>query len=217
MAKSYWENDFFKIPYQMGVQPHREFLLDLLKEKEVVSILDVGCGTGPIYQMIQEDKKKKGQLKWRWPFDYKGVDYSKTMIATAKREFPDGDFEVQDMRKLKELDDSWDCVLLMHALDHVDKYEEAIKEAARVAERYVCIVLWRKFVPEGTALNSVNTMDRDDGIPWDDTHMQDYSMDVLFDAFRAAKLEVEKIEVGGKLNGSYARYNSLFLLRKEGK
>jgi len=203
-GKNYWESDFFKIPYQHGVQPHRTFLLNLLKEKDVDSVLDVGCGTGPLYQMMTENPK--------WDFKYKGTDYSKTMIETAKREL-NGDFEVQDMRKLKEGNHSWDCVVLMHSLDHVDDYKKAIKEAARVAKRYVCIVLWRRFVPEGTTLNSVNKMDRTDDIAWDDTHMQDYSVDALTDAFREAGLKVEELEVGGALNGSYTRYSSLFLCK----
>ena len=38
-------------------------------------------------------------------------------------------------------------------------------------------------------------------------------MDALFTAFREAGLKVEEMEVGGELNGSYSRYNSLFLCR----
>src|SRR3990167_5900398 len=150
----YW--DSFKDPYQMGAQSHRVYLLNLLRDKGVKSILDVGCGTGPIYELIKENFSG-------WNFKYKGTDYSFGMIDVCKREFPEGNFEVQDARALAEEDSSWDCVLLMHCLDHLDDYEAAIKEASRVAAKYVCIVLWRGFVNEGTNINPKNRMGKQEG------------------------------------------------------
>jgi len=202
--KFFWESEEFELPYQHGPHPHRLYILNLLKNKEVKTLLDVGCGTGPLY-ILNKD----------FGLDYKGVDYSRTMIETAKREFPEGDFEVQDMRHLKEKDNSWDCVVLMHALDHVDDYKAAIKEAARVAKSYVCIILWRKFAVEGTFIREDWSYSTPKGQEkWEQPHyLQEYSMDALFTAFREAGLKVEEMEVGGALNGSYSRYNSLFLCK----
>src|SRR3990167_11565294 len=150
--KHYWEDKGFEQPYQHGRQPHRLYMLDLLHKKGVESLLDVGCGTGPIYEILKEDND---------PMIYKGVDYSRQMVETAQRLFPEANFEVQDMRYLEEANDSWNCVLLMHALDHTNDYKAAIKEATRVSKKYVCIVLWRSFVAEGTNMNT----DWDYGLP----------------------------------------------------
>ena len=130
--KTYW--DTFEGSYQHGAQKHRIYALNLFREKGVESILDVGMGTGPIYQLIENNKEL-------WDFKYKGTDYSPVMVAIAKENFPEGWFEVEDARHLKEPDNSWDCVLLMHCLDHLDDYQSAIREATRVAKKYVCIIL----------------------------------------------------------------------------
>lgn len=203
--KTYWESKDFESPYQMGPQKHRVYLMDLLKESGVTSLLDVGCGTGPIYEMNKD-----------YNFEYKGTDYSRTMIATCKKLFPEGNFEVQDARKMDEKDNSWDAVLLMHCLDHLDRYEDAIKEAARVAKKYVCIVLWRGFVNEGTRLNPRNTYGKQEGEdPWEDTYLQDYSREVLEEAFKKNNLKVVHTAEGEDLNGDYSHYNFLFLLEHD--
>lgn len=208
---SYWESDDFMSSYQMGSQKHREYLLDLLKSKGVHSLLDVGCGTAPIYQLITEAEEGR----WDNITKYKGTDYSRTMIETSKREYPYGDFEVQDARELLELEDVWDCVLLMHCLDHLDNYEAAIAEASRVSAKYVCIVLWRGFVNEGTNLNDRNSMGKQEGEePWKDTYLQEYSKEALGKAFKKAGLVVEEVAEGEQLNSDQSHYNFLYLLRK---
>ena len=202
--RTYW--DTFESLYQMGSQKHRDYMLDLLAEKGVESLLDVGCGTGPIYQLIVERHQ---------PLIYKGVDYSWAMIDIAKKEFPEANFEVQDARHLKEEENSWDCVLLMHALDHLDDYQSAINEAASVAKKYVCIILWRPFVTEGTNISSRNMYGKKENEePWEDTHLQEYSKQVLEESFKRAGLSIDQIAEGETINGDYSHYNFLYWLKK---
>lgn len=216
IPRTYWESEDFTRAYQMGDQKHRRYMLDLLKRKGVKSIFDVGCGTGPIYQLIKGTKEVESEdLVDRWPFVYKGTDYSRTMIQTCKEILPEGNFEVQDARKLTEADNSWDCVLLMHALDHLDDHESAIKEAARVANKYVCIILWRGFVNQGTNLNPRNTYGKEPGEdPWEDTYLQEYSREVLEEDFKKAGLVIDEIAEGEAINSDQSKYNFLYLLRK---
>jgi ubiquinone/menaquinone biosynthesis C-methylase UbiE len=201
--KTYW--DTFESLYQMGIQKHRIYLLDLMDRLGVSSFLDVGCGTGPLYELL----KTRQQI-----VDYKGVDYSPAMVEIAKTHFPQGDWEVEDARKLTEEDNSWDAVVLMHSLDHLDDHKSAIKEAARVAKRYVIIILWRSFVSEGTRLNNRNMYGKEEGEePWEDTHLQEYSKSTLEDDFKEAGLTIEETAEGETLNEP-GRYNFLYLLRK---
>jgi ubiquinone/menaquinone biosynthesis C-methylase UbiE len=183
-----------------------------LKSKDVKTLLDVGCGTGPIYEMITNNEDGR----WDNIHKYKGTDYSRTMIETCKREFPYGEFEVQDARDLLEEDEMYDCVLLMHCLDHLDNYKAAIAEASRVSKKYVCIVLWRGFVQEGTSLNPINRMGKQEGEePWGDTYLQEYSIKALNEAFEKAGLVVQEIADGELVNEDPQGSNFLFLLRKE--
>ncbi len=215
--KSFW--DSFEGRYQMGEQKHRTYMLDLLKEKGVNSLLDDGCGTAPIYEMIKDTNIETQDglaVMPRWSFKYKGTDYSPAMVEICKQEFPEGDFEVEDARNLTEEDSTWDCVLLMHAIDHLDDYKAAIKEAARVSKKYVCIILWRGFVAEGTNLNDRNTMGKEEGeAPWQDTYLQEYSKESLDEAFKEAGLVIEQTAEGEALNSDHSHYNFLYLLRKE--
>jgi ubiquinone/menaquinone biosynthesis C-methylase UbiE len=220
-SKNYWDHIVRDgTTYQMGAQSHRVYLLDLLKEKNITSILDVGCGTGPIYQLIRDSlyyEEEDVRAYYRWPFDYKGVDYSEGMIEVCRKEFPDGDFEVQDARKLSEKDNSWDCVLLMHCLDHLDDYQAAIKEASRVAKKYVLIVLWRGINYSPGAMNNLNNrnmLDRKEGDkPWEDTHLQDYAWEPLQKIFQEANLTVIQ-KIDGEVINKEGRYNTLILLQK---
>lgn len=216
--KSYWEHEDFSTPYQMGMMPHRGYLLDLLRDRGVKSFLDVGCGTAPLYQLIKETIEPTADMiihRKRWDFKYKGTDYSRTMIETCREQFPEGDFEVQDARKLKEEDNSWDAVVIMHTLDHLDDYQSAIKEASRVASKYVCIILWRSFVTDeqGTHLNDKNSYGKQEGEePWEDTYLQEFSRKALDEAYKEAGLKIaHEMEIGG----DYSKYNYLVLLKHD--
>ena len=204
MPDTYWEE--FTTPYQMGEQKHRMYVLESMGKNGIKSILDVGCGTGPIYQII-----KNHQM----PFKYKGTDYSESMINVCCDLFPEGNFEVQDMRKLKEKDNSWDCVLLMHSLDHTDDYKASIREATRVSSKYVYIVLWRSVKLSGeNNLNSINRMGKKDNEePFEDTHLQDYSMEKLGKEFENNNLQIIEIINDERINEKQS-YNTLFILKK---
>lgn len=201
--KTFW--DTFHSDYQMGPAKHRQYLLDRMEDMGVESFLDVGCGTGPLYELCVKDYYK---------FKYKGTDYSWAMIEQAQYKFPKGDWEVQDARKLKEKDKSWDCVVLMHCLDHLDDHASAIAEATRVAKRYVIIILWRPFIKESN-INSVNRMHKPEGEePWEDTHLHDYSRKDLFHEIRKNGLRVVD-EIRGKAINDPGKYNWMVILEKQ--
>ena len=80
--RTYW--DTFEGAYQMGHQKHRDYLLDLMNKKGIASFLDVGCGTGPLYELNQENE---------FSMEYKGTDYSPAQIEVAKKLFPEANLE----------------------------------------------------------------------------------------------------------------------------
>lgn len=214
--KTYWDSKDFATPYQMGPQKHRLYILDKLKELNVHTLLDVGCGTGPIYDLIINPPEEG---RWDNIMAYKGTDYSWRMIETAKNIFPHGEFEIQDARHMDEPDNNWDCVLIMHCLEHLDDYQAAIMEAVRVSKKYIAIILWTGFVNEGTNLNSRNDMGKKKNLetgelleaPWEDTHFQLYSKDVLIKEFdKYGLIDVDIAEVPDE----YSKYNYIWILKK---
>lgn len=67
---------------------------ELLKvgELENTTILDIGCGLGGLYEFFRDDCGIKN-LK------YKGIDLVEGMIETAKKKYPEAEFEVRDIMK----------------------------------------------------------------------------------------------------------------------
>lgn len=87
-------------------------------------ILDLGCGAG----FIAIPLARKG-------FDVRGIDISENSLAVARRHAPAGlkvSFIKDNVNELHEDDASYDAVLMMDLLEHLERPEDAIRQAARV-------------------------------------------------------------------------------------
>ena len=93
-------------------------------------VLEVGCGSGCYSEVFAT--LVPGGVR------YTGVDYSDAMIAHARLHYPSIAFEVADATALPYPDGAFDIVFNGVSLMHIIDYEAAIREAARVADRY-CI------------------------------------------------------------------------------
>lgn len=110
----------------------REFLVHLVGDVE--SILDVGCGNGLVYLAFKEAGKKIEI--------YKGIDLSVKFIEACRELYPERQWEWGDANNLEEHNESFNTVLLYHIFESMTSYEQAIKEALRVAKEKVIIVFW---------------------------------------------------------------------------
>ena len=102
----------------------RQFISPLLDAAEVsarMSILDIGCGPG----YVSATAKDRGASPV-------GLDFSKEMIAIAKKMFPQIEFREGDAQKLPFDDASFDRVVANFALLHVAQPERVCGEAQRV-------------------------------------------------------------------------------------
>jgi SAM-dependent methyltransferase len=96
-------------------------LLDAAKVSTKMSILDVGCGPGYVSAATVE----RGAIPT-------GLDFSKEMIAIAKKKFPEIKFQEGDAQNLPFRDGSFLRVLANFALLHLADPERACAEAFRV-------------------------------------------------------------------------------------
>jgi ubiquinone/menaquinone biosynthesis C-methylase UbiE len=102
----------------------RQFIPPLLDAAEVgenMSLLDVGCGPGYVSAAAFESGAN--------PI---GVDFSKEMIAIAKKMFSQIEFREGDAQNLPSPDGSFDRVVANFALLHLSDPEQAMCEAYRV-------------------------------------------------------------------------------------
>ena len=102
----------------------RQFIPSLLDAADVsaeMSVLDVGCGPGYVSASAAERGAK--------PI---GLDFSKEMVAIARKTFPEIEFREGDAQKLPFADGSFDHVVANFALLHLADPERACAEACRV-------------------------------------------------------------------------------------
>lgn len=96
-------------------------LLDAAEVKAGVRLLDVA--TGPGY--VAAAAVQRGAAAT-------GIDFSNSMIATARRHYPRIDFREGDAEDLPFPDESFDAVIMNFGLLHFGRPEQALAEAYRV-------------------------------------------------------------------------------------
>lgn len=84
-------------------------------------VLDLGCGSGVLAAWLKE---RGGQIA--------GIDFSETLIEIARRETPDVEFTVGDIRQTPFADASFDLVVSALVMHYLRDLEPAFAEVARV-------------------------------------------------------------------------------------
>lgn len=116
---------------------HNDFKNFLKSKSDVVSVLEIGCGSG-IYP-IQNKQLFEGKK-------YTGIDFSESAINYCKKhsqfEFFDGDFI-----KMK-LENKFDFVFSHAVVDHVYDINEFLKNIIRVTKKYAYINSYRGYFPD---------------------------------------------------------------------
>ena len=105
-------------------------LIDMVSQTKLFKphILEVGCSTG--YHI---DAFKKAKLN----VSYEGCDYSPAFVELAKRLHPQSRFKLDDATKLTYATNQFDIIISGCCLLHIFKYQKAIMESSRVANKFV--------------------------------------------------------------------------------
>lgn len=101
--------------------PETEELKKYVEEEE--KVLDLGCGTGRLYEIFKDKK-----------IDYIGVDFSENLIAKAKEEYGDH-FKIADILILPFSSDYFDSIWSIAVFHHIPSKElrmRALSEIKRV-------------------------------------------------------------------------------------
>jgi len=120
----------------------RKYLWDdiLLFKKylhDEMSVLDIGCGTGRLYQLFKEFQG----------VDYLGLDQSEEQIKMAKKDFPNNNYLLAEMTNLPLENKKFDfifCIATLHHLPDEISREKALLEMKRVlkSDGYLFLTNW---------------------------------------------------------------------------
>lgn len=92
------------------------------------SLLDIGASSG----MYSEVLELAG-----YGFEYRACDFSPAFAVLAEKLYPGIAFDVADARSLPYADNAFDVVMSGGTIMHIREYGQVIREAARVASKYV--------------------------------------------------------------------------------
>ena len=105
-------------------------MVDMLKDKKIDSVADVGCGEG--FGLKNMAIKKIGKK-------YLGLDTSKNALRLANKMKPEFIYVLGDIYKTPFENNKFDLVICSEGLEHLEKPEAAIKEIKRISRKYVLI------------------------------------------------------------------------------
>ncbi|PAB60368.1 class I SAM-dependent DNA methyltransferase [Anaeromicrobium sediminis] len=96
--------------------------IELLDISENKSVLDVGCGTGILYYVLEDKRLKK----------YLGLDISEKMLEELKRTFPDADTICMDFDERVEINDKFDYIIIFNSIPHFENMNIVFENAANL-------------------------------------------------------------------------------------
>jgi ubiquinone/menaquinone biosynthesis C-methylase UbiE len=111
----------------------RVFILDNIKELEIKSIADFGCGPCVDYFSLKEDG---------YEFDYLGID--SCLHLKEYNESRGVPFLNSAVEKTNIEDNSYELSYSRHLLEHLPTYKDALSEMIRVASKYVAHIFFIK-------------------------------------------------------------------------
>ena len=103
-----------------------QHIVDRLEIKEGWTVLDLGCGTGILFDMLRRRVGKTGSIT--------GVDFSFQMASKAHRNFPFNNVNVVDADaiNLPFADSAFDAAIAFASFPHFSDQKRAVEETHRV-------------------------------------------------------------------------------------
>jgi SAM-dependent methyltransferase len=125
--------DFLRVGYEGRDHPSRLKTIELLDGMS--SVLDVGCGTGVMFELLRERRPD---------IDYRGVDVTAQFVVAARERFPAAAarFQESSLYDLATLPGDYDAVLCRHILEHLPDYEPAVQRMYERARRKLIVVFY---------------------------------------------------------------------------
>ena len=179
-----------------------DYFCDLLAERKIVSVFELGCGPGNITRYL---------LRKRSDFNFLATDAAPAMIELAKSNVPEAEFEVMDSRDLNKLESKYDAFVCGFCIPYLSKEETLalINQVGRLL--FTGGIFYLSFVegnPQESGYITGSTGDR--------VYFYYHELEKLIRVFEANNMQIEK-----KFNVEYFKdsneieMHTILLLRKQ--
>jgi len=108
-----------------------ERVVNSVLEEDIKSVLDIGTGNGLFAEAFASHGK-----------EVTGIDVSEEMIKAARKNLPNGKFEIALAEEIPFPDKIFDLAFMGLVLHETDDLLKALKEAKRVTKNRVAILEW---------------------------------------------------------------------------
>jgi len=111
----------------------------ILAEIEFKNVLEVGCGPGFYTRYLKEFLKGKS---------FEASEFKEDLVKEAQERNPNVEIRQESIYQLKREDNSFDLIIALEVLEHLENPEVALKELYRVTSKY-CLLsipnepIWR--------------------------------------------------------------------------
>lgn len=129
--------------------PEFEHFLSYVKKG--AKVLDLGCGSGRLYKLLQQKE-----------VDYLGIDHNSHLLELAKKNSPEANFQLNDLMDLKLEKKAFDNVFCIAAFHHIPTKKMRKKVLADINESLkpggtLILTTWNLFQPKylGSLLKSI--------------------------------------------------------------
>jgi len=106
------------------------YLVSAIKDLEIKSVLDVGCGEGFTLNKLSEEGIGE---------KLEGVDFLKKAIEIGKKLHPKLTLKQGNIYKLEYKNNSFDLVMATEVLEHLEDPKRGLRELVRVSKRYLLL------------------------------------------------------------------------------
>ncbi len=99
--------------------------------KDTENLLEVGCGAG--YSLVELKKFFNSDMS------FSACDIDPKLVELAKQKNPDVDCRTASIYELPYDDESFDTVICLEVMEHLENPEKALSELARITKKHIII------------------------------------------------------------------------------
>lgn len=103
---------------------------ELVQDLDVQNILEVGCGPGFSTQKLKQMLNRK---------HFEASDVDSELVEGAKNRNPNVKIIQESIYNLKRQNNSFDLVIALEVLEHLQEPEKALREIQRISTKYILV------------------------------------------------------------------------------